>query len=207
MNRQLFSSIRPGRLCGWFLLALLVWSGQLLADSADQFIKGHSERVLAKVLSNKAALKANPARLYGIIRADVLPHLDFHSMSQSVLGKHWKTASRAEQSEFVNEFSQLLIRTYGTALLNYSGQAIDYKPAQLTNGGKYAIVRTKVPSSGGSPVSIDYRMRSQGSSWKVVDIKVGGVSLVSNYRTSFSSQASQMGVGGLVKKLKEKNAG
>jgi phospholipid transport system substrate-binding protein len=194
----------------WLLplvLLLASWSSLAAAVSADQFIKDHSEKVLARVLANKANLKANPSKLYGLIRSDVLPHMDFRAMSQSVLGKHWRSASKGEQSSFANEFSQLLVRTYGTALLNYSGQSIDYKPAQLSSGGKVAVVRTRVPNAGGSPVAIDYRLRNQGSSWKVVDLKVGGVSLVSNYRTSFSNEVGQIGVSGLIKKLKEKNAG
>jgi phospholipid transport system substrate-binding protein len=197
-------SLRLARLLT-LLLALVAGTAQA-GVSADEYVKTHSEKVLAKVLANKAALKANPDRLYSLIRTDVMPHLDFRSMSQSVLGKNWKKGSAAEQNAFVKEFSQLLVRTYGTALLNYSGQPIDYKPAQITDGGKYAVVRTKVPNSGGSAVAIDYRLRSGGGSWKVVDIKVGGVSLVSNYRTSFASQVSQVGVGGLVKQLQEKNA-
>jgi phospholipid transport system substrate-binding protein len=187
-------------------LFLALGSPDAAANSADEFIKQHSEAVLKKVLANKASLQGNPAKLYSIIQSDVLPHVDFQAMSQSVLGKHWNSASKTEQSSFINEFRQLLVRTYGTALLSYSGQAIDYKPAALSTDGKYATVQTKVPASGSSPVSIDYRLHSQGSSWKAVDIKVGGVSLVSNYRTNFSTQISQSGIAGLIKQLKEKNA-
>lgn len=189
------------------LIVLTLGSQQAMAASADDFIKQHSEGVLKKVLANKATLQADPAKLYNLIQSDVLPHVDFQAMSQSVLGKHWNSASAAERSAFVSEFRHLLVRTYGTALLSYSGQAIDYKPANMSTDGKYATVQTKVPASGGSPVAIDYRLHSQGSSWKVVDIKVGGVSLVSNYRTNFASQISQVGVSGLIKQLKEKNAG
>ena len=203
MNRQVF----PFKAANWLLplLLLLFWSGQTLANDPEQLVRQTSDNVLSKVLANKASLKASPGKLYGLIRSYILPHLDFYSMSQTVLGKHWSKASKGEQQAFVVEFRELLIRTYGTALLNYSGKEIQYSPAKVS--GKYAVVRTKVPSSGGSPVSIDYRLSQRGSGWKVIDIKVGGVSLVSNYRTSFSSKASQIGVGGLVKELKAKNAG
>ncbi len=190
----------------WLLalvLLLVGWSSQTLAGGADRFVKTHSERVLKKVLANKASLKANPSKLYGIIRSSVLPHVDFYSMSRSVLGKNWNKASKSDRNAFVREFRKLLVRTYGTALLSYSGQPIQYKPAKVS--GKYAVVRTRVPRSGGSAISVDYRLRGGGNSWKVVDIKVGGVSLVSNYRTSFSSKASRIGVSGLVKEMKAKN--
>ncbi|QFY89354.1 ABC transporter substrate-binding protein [Magnetovirga frankeli] len=185
------------------VLLLFGWSGQALAGGADSFVKNHAERVLNKVLANKASLKANPDKLYAIIRSSVLPHVDFYSMSRSVLGKYWNQASGSQRNAFVREFRQLLVRTYGTALLNYSGGQIDYKPAQVS--GKYAVVRTKVPRSGGAPVAVDYRLRGGGSSWKVVDIKVGGVSLVSNYRTSFGGRVGQIGVSGLIQEMKTKN--
>lgn len=189
------------------LILMALGSQQVMAASADAFIKQHAEAVLQKVLANKAALKANPAQLYSLIQSSVLPHVDFQAMSQSVLGKHWGSASAADRNAFVTEFRKLLVRTYGTALLSYSGQAIEYKPANMSTDGKYATVQTKVPASGGSPVAIDYRLHSQGGSWKVVDIKVGGVSLVSNYRTNFASQISQQGLPGLIQQLKQKNAG
>lgn len=192
---------------GWLLPILLLglWSSQASATNADEFVKQHAERVLAKVLANKAGLKANPDQLYSLIQSDVIPHLDFHSMSQTVLGKHWSSASQSDQQSFASEFRKLLVRTYGTALLNYSGQPIQYSPAK--ESGDYAVVQTKVPSSGGAPVAIDYRLNQRGGGWKVVDIKVGGVSLVSNYRTSFASKVSQIGIDGLIKELKAKNAG
>lgn len=198
LSREFFSLVA--------CLFLALGSQEVAANSADDFIKQHSEAVLKKVLANKASLQGNPTKLYSLIQSDILPHVDFQAMSQSVLGKHWNSASKTEQSAFINEFRQLLVRTYGTALLSYSGQAIDYKPAALSTDGKYATVQTKVPTSGSSPVAIDYRLHSQGSSWKAVDIKVGGVSLVSNYRTNFSGQISQIGISGLIKQLKEKNA-
>jgi phospholipid transport system substrate-binding protein len=186
------------------VLLLSLFATQAQAVAADQFVKTHAERVLARIMANQSSLKANPEKLYQLIRSDILPHIDFHSMSQSVLGKHWKSASATQRKAFIDAFSQLLIRTYGTALLNYSGQAIDYKPEQPSKDGKYAVVRTRVPNSGGSPVAIDYRLRSQGASWKVVDIKVGGVSLVSNYRTSFSAQVGKDGLDGLIQQLQKK---
>lgn len=188
------------------LIVLVSAQSQAIAVSPDSLIKEQSGKVLSKVLSNRAQLKANPAQLYNLIRADILPYIDFERMSRTILGKHWRSASKAEQAAFSREFSRLLIRTYGTALLAYSGQEIEYKPALMKNKGKVAIVRTKVPNGGGSPVDIDYRLFESNNSWKVVDIKIGKVSLVSNYRTNFSAQISRNGLPDLIRQLQEKNS-
>jgi len=189
------------------LILLIAGHSSAAAVSPDKFIKVHSDKVLTKVLSNKEKLKANPKLLYNLIRADILPYIDFVRMSRSILGKHWRKATKVEQKAFSKEFTELLIRTYGTALLGYSGQEIEYKPAQLKNKGKVAIVRTKVPNSGSAPVSIDYRLYDNKNSWKVVDIKIGSVSLVSNYRTNFAAHISRNGLGDLIRQLQEKNRG
>lgn len=200
----------PGSITKWiFSLLMVLASAQSLAVavSPDSLIREQSGKVLSKVLSNKARLKANPNQLYNLIRADILPHIDFERMSRTILGKHWRGASKSEQTAFSREFSRLLIRTYGTALLAYSGQEIEYKPAMMKNKGKVAIVRTKVPNGSGTPVDIDYRLYESNSSWKVVDIKIGKVSLVSNYRTNFSAQISRSGLADLIRQLREKNSG
>ncbi len=202
LQRQ--ASSRPLITLFW-VLSLALFSTQVLAG-ADEFVRRTSDRVLKKVLANKASLQANPGKLYQLIRSDIAPHLDFSAMSRSALGKHWNKASGGQKSAIRHEFQKLLIRTYGTALLKYNGQEIQYRPASQSGG--YSVVRTKVPSGSGSAVSIDYRLRGGGNSWKVVDIKVGGASLVSNYRTQFSRVASQPnGIDTLIKQLKTKNAG
>lgn len=176
------------------------------AISADQFVKEKSETVLAQVLANKAALKSDSKRLYSLIEKDVLPNFDFVRMSRSVLGKHWRSSSQSEQEAFVKEFSRLLIKTYGAALLSYSGQEIVYKPAVIKSKGKAASVQTKVPSSGAEPVDVGYLLINTGDAWKVIDLKIGGVSLIANYRTNFASEISKSSVASLIKQLQAKNA-
>lgn len=188
------------------LMIFFVCQNAQAAISADQFVKEKSDKVLAKVLANKDGLKSDKKRLYSLIEKDVLPNFDFVRMSRSVLGKHWRGSSKTEQKAFVKEFSRLLVKTYGTALLSYSGQEIVYKPAVIKNKGKTASVQTKVPSSGAEPVDVGYLLFSTGDSWKVIDIKIGGVSLVANYRTNFASEISKSSVASLIKQLQAKNA-
>jgi len=196
---------RLGKLAGLFFIFAL--SGQAFAGTApDQLVKQTADKVLEKVLANKEGMKADTSRLYNLVNSDVLPHFDFEMMSQRVLGKYWRSATPGEQGSFVKEFRQLLVRTYATALLNYSGQEIEYKPFRMTEGENTAVVKTAVRNSGGPAIPIDYRLYlTKDGQWKVFDLKIDGVSLISNYRTSFGGEVRQIGVGGLVKRLAQRN--
>lgn len=197
---------RFARMAG-LLLAFAISAPVNAGAAPDQLVKQTADGVLKKVLANKEGMKADTSKLYNLVNSDVLPHFDFEMMSQRVLGKYWREANPGEQAAFVKEFRQLLVRTYATALLNYSGQDIEYKPFRITDGSNTAVVRTAVQNSGGPAIPIDYRLYLNTSGeWKVFDLKIDGVSLISNYRTSFGGEVRQIGVGGLVKKLGQRNA-
>lgn len=206
MNPKQVSLIsRLGKLAGLILIFALS-SAASAGTAPDQLVKQTADKVLEKVLANKEGMKADTSRLYNLVNSDVLPHFDFEMMSQRVLGKYWRSATPGEQGSFVKEFRQLLVRTYATALLNYSGQEIEYKPFRMTEGENTAVVKTAVRNSGGPAIPIDYRLYlTKDGQWKVFDLKIDGVSLISNYRTSFGGEVRQIGVGGLVKRLAQRN--
>jgi phospholipid transport system substrate-binding protein len=145
--------------------------------------------------------------VYSLVEERVLPHFDFRKMSQWVLGKNWKQGSAQEQERFVSEFQKLLVRTYSTALMEYSGESVKYLNTQSDGEGKIAVVKTQVVKSGGPAIPIDYRLYTNGGDWKVFDVAVDGVSLVANYRTSFNEQIGTKGFGGLIDELAARNAG
>ena len=189
------------RLIGLLLIGLMVMvSTPTLAGAPDQLVKRTADKVLAKVMANKTELKSNSTRLYSLVNSYVLPHFDFVKMSKSVLGKHWRKATKSQQSAFVKGFRKMLVRTYAKALLEYSGQSIEYRPAVM-KGAKKAVVKTKVQGGGGPALPIDYLLHKGSGRWKVIDIKVNGISLLSNYRTSYGSQVRKVGVAGLIKKM------
>ncbi|HEB95597.1 MAG TPA: ABC transporter substrate-binding protein, partial [Sedimenticola thiotaurini] len=127
---------------------------------------------------------------------------DFERMSRLALGRHWRKASEQQRQAFVAAFRQLLVRTYATALLNYSDEQIVYKPLRQEPTGKEAVVNTLVSEPGGAPVPIDYRLHlGSDGHWRVYDVIVDGVSLVSNYRSSFGSEIRRRGMDGLIRKL------
>ncbi len=146
-------------------------------------------------------------QVYSLVEQKVLPHFDFRKMSQWVLGKNWRQGSPEEQERFVGEFQKLLVRTYSTALMEYSGETVTYLPTQADGDGKIAVVRTQVVRNGGPTIPIDYRLYPAGGDWKVFDVAVDGVSLVASYRTSFNEEIGARGFSGLVDELAARNAG
>src|SRR5207245_8427240 len=97
------------------------------------------------------------------------------------------------------EFKTLLVRTYSTALSNYRDQLIDYKPLRAKPEDVEVTVRSEVKQSGSSqPVAIDYEMEKTSNGWKVYDVKVGGVSLVTTYRDPFAREERDRGGDGMI---------
>ena len=136
----------------------------------------------------------------------IIPRFDFVSMSKWVLGKHWKQASEEQRSEFIIQFKELLVRTYARALLEYSGQEIKYFPVEQNPESNLAVVRTELTSKSSAQLPILYRMHQKNEEWKVVDVSVDGVSLVTTYRGSFATQIKKNGFDSLLNELSKKNA-
>lgn len=110
-----------------------------------------------------------------------------------------------KKTAFQAEFKTLLLRTYATALSKYKNQVIEYKPFRMEPGAESATVKTAIQQPGGDPISVDYTLGKKADDWKVYDIVIEGVSLVTNYRSQFAQEIRQNGLDSLTKKLAEKN--
>ena len=180
----------------------------VLAHPAEDLIDNITSDLISALKSPKA--KSDATFLRDTLNSDVLPHVDFTTMTKITLGvKHWKAASKEQRKELVKEFRELLLTTYMTALDQYSGQELTilpYSPGE--NDDKIALVKT-VFDDAGVKIPVDYKLRTtkaDRNTWKVYDIEVESVSLVKSYKAEFSSQIKQAGVEGLIGTLREKNA-
>ena len=207
------------------LLLLLFWPLMGLADgakvpmTAQQVVRQTAETVLAEVTERKADLEADPSLIYPLVQRTVVPHFDFTSMARSAMGRFWRKASSQQQRLVVAEFQELLVRTYATALLGYTGQKLEYPPMRAADGAKKVMVPTRVTASGGPPIPINYRLKlTREGHWMVYDVVIDGVSLVTNYRSSFArliqqgaarekdrSIRMQAGIDNLIQSLAAKN--
>jgi phospholipid transport system substrate-binding protein len=192
----------------WFLISMLfLTAGTVWADSgATAMVKRTSERMLSALESQRSTIDRNPGKIYGLVDQILVPHFDFEKITRAAVGKHWSKATPAQQRSLTSGFQQVLIRTYAKALLNYSGEEIRYLPEKPGRSASSVTVPTEVREPGSQPVPIDYRLYKKGGSWKVYDVIIDRVSLVSNYRSSFNSQIRQDGIDGLIRRLDEMNA-
>ena len=189
--------------CLFFILYFSV--GTAWSATPGEVVKETAEGVISHIESNRSLLETNPEKIYDMVNELVIPRFDFISMSKWVLGKHWKTASETQRSKFITQFKALLVRTYARALLEYSGQNIKYYPAEQNPQSNLAVVRTELTSSSSAQLPILYRMHQKNEEWKVVDVAVDGVSLVTTYRGSFATQIKKNGFDALLNELSKKN--
>ncbi len=188
------------------ILALVMSITVSAAEAPDLFVKKIADEVFEILKTDKDLKAGNKEKAYKITEEKILPYFDFDRISKLVLGKAWPAASKEEQEAFKKEFRLMIIKTYGSALLKFKDQTLNYKPTRFQPSDEEVLVRTEILQSGAPPLPIDYMLEKDGSSWKVFDIIIEGVSLVTNYRGQFGNEIKQNGIASLITKLAEKNA-
>jgi phospholipid transport system substrate-binding protein len=189
---------------GLWLATQVLLAGE--AASPEEMIKQTATQVLNKLQQDQATLKAHPGAIYDLVKSDILPHFDFERMSRWVLARYWRQATPQQRSQFEDQFRNLLVNTYGNTLLRYSGEKVSYRPTQLNPANMTALVRTTLLSGGsGQAIPVDYRLYDAHGAWKVYDLSIDGVSLVTNYRESFAEVLRQKGIDGLIQQLAKHN--
>lgn len=172
----------------------------------DALIKSVTNEVLEIVRKDKDIQSGNTKKAIELVEAKVLPHFNFTRMTQLALARDWRQANAAQQKVLTDEFRLLLVRTYSKALTEYKNQTIDFKPFAAKAGETDVRVRTEIKQSGaGKNIELDYFLEKSAGGWKVYDIEVGGISLVTNYRDSFAAEVRNNGIDGLIKSLQAKN--
>jgi len=171
----------------------------------DAMVKKITNEVIEIVKQDRDIQAGNQRKINELVDAKVLPHFDFRRMTALALGRNWPKANAEQQKVLTSEFRTLLVRTYSSALATYKNQVIEFKPLRAAAGDTDVMVKTQVRQSGTEPVSIDYAMEKTPAGWKVYDVVVGGVSLVTNYRETFNGEIRDGGIDGLVKSLASKN--
>ncbi len=188
-------------------LCLLSFSvASFAVEAPDELVKRTAEDVLTIVKADKDIQAGNQEKLFALAQEKILPNFSFDKVSRLVLGKNWTKATPDQKTGFQAEFKSLLIRTYATALSKYKNQSIEYAPLRMADGATTATVKTSIVQPGGQPIAVNYTLEKQSdASWKVYDIVIEGVSLVTNYRGQFAQEIRQNGLDSLIKKLADKN--
>jgi phospholipid transport system substrate-binding protein len=196
---------RRFQVLAWTLGALAIPAAGAQELTPDALVKAVTQEVIAVIKEDKAIQAGDRKKSIALVEEKVLPHFNFTRMTALAMGPNWRKATPEQQQALVSEFRTLLVRTYSTALTAYRNQVIDVKPLRAKPGDTDVLVRSEVRQSGTEPVTLDYSMEKTGNGWKVYDVTVGGVSLVTTYRESFAAEVRNAGVDGLIRSLVEKN--
>lgn len=174
-------------------------------QAPDELVKTVTNQVIEIIKNDKDIQAGNPRKAAALIQEKVLPHFNFARMTALAMGQNWRKATPEQQKTLVEEFKTLLVRTYSTALTSYRNQVFDYKPLRMQPTDTEVTVRTEVKQPGAEPIAIEYEMEKSDANWKVYDMSVAGVSLVTTYRETFNTEVRNKGVDGLIKTLQDKN--
>jgi phospholipid transport system substrate-binding protein len=187
---------------GLFLLSTPAFAQE---DTPDALIKKVTEDVLTIVRQDKDIQGGNTAKAIELVEAKVLPIFDFQHMTGLAMGRDWSKATPEQKKRLADEFKTLLVRTYSNALTSYKNQSVRYKPTKLQGADTDVLVRTEIVQPGSKPIQLDYSLEKGSDGWKVYDVVVAGVSLVTNYRDTFNQEVRANGIDGLVQMLVSKN--
>lgn len=177
----------------------------LAQEAPDVLVKRVTEEVLEIVRKDREIQDGSTQKAIDLVDQKVLPNFDFRHMTALAVGKDWKKASPGQQQQLTAEFKTLLVRTYSNALTSYKNQKIVYKPFRMNSDDSEVLVRTEVIQPGSKPVQIDYNLKKSDTSWKVYDVVVAGISLVTNYRDQFAQEVRSGGIDGLIAAIAAKN--
>lgn len=184
---------------------VLAGGAQAQEMAPDALVKSVTLEVVDIIQNDKDIQKGDRKKVIALIETKVLPHFNFQAMTASAVGRNWDKASADQKARLMDEFKTLLLRTYASALAAYGNQKFDFRPLRAKPTDTDVTVNVRIMQSGSQPVTIDYDMEKRPGGWKVWDVRVGGISLVANYRTQFDNLIREGGVEGLIKALYAKN--
>ncbi|HQR03729.1 MAG: ABC transporter substrate-binding protein [Proteobacteria bacterium] len=193
-----------------WLIALCAAVTFALPASADEIapdtlVKNVTNEVLDILRKDKDIQGGSTRKVQDLVETRILPNFDFQRMTALAVGRDWRQASPAQQQALIGEFRTLLVRTYANSLTAYKNQAIDFKPFRSAPGDTEATVRTEIRQPGTKPIGLSYVLEKGSGGWKVFDVVIADVSLVSSYRDQFRQEISAVGIDGLIRSLQAKN--
>ena len=175
-------------------------------ESPDTMIKRLSDEVMAAIKSDKAVQGGDINKIIALVDTKVMPSVNFEVATRSAVGPKWREATPEQRTKLQAEFKTLLIRVYAGALSQLKDQTVEVTKTLPVAGGSQVVVQTEVRGKG-EPIKLDYRLdkAADAPAWKIIDVNVGGLWLVQNYRSQFAQELTKGGVDGLIAALVERN--
>jgi phospholipid transport system substrate-binding protein len=190
--------------CASLFLAVVATTPAHAELSADALVRQISVDVIEAAKSDKAIQAGDLTRIVALVDTKVMPSVNFETATRSAVGPQWRTATPEQRAKLQTEFKLLLLRLYSGALSQVKDQTVEVTKTLPVQGSTQLVVQTEVRGKG-EPIKLDYRMDKAGDAWKIIDVNVGGIWLVQNYRSQFAGEISKGGIDGLIAALVERN--
>ncbi|GAB6050954.1 ABC transporter substrate-binding protein [Hydrogenophilus islandicus] len=194
------------------LLALpMVGWGMLQAAAGEPqdpvaLVQNLSDQVLSYLKSNPVTDERSREAFVAFVEKTVLPHFDMARMTSLAVGPAWRQATAEQRQRLTAEFQKLLLRTYSNAAREYRDERLEFLPERRGANDPYVRVAARIVRSGAEPIDVQYVLENRDGAWKIFDVVIAGVSLVTNYRGSFTAEINRSGIDGLIRLLADKNA-
>lgn len=190
-------------LCSFMMLAPNI----ARAENPSTMLNSVADRMIAQLKSHKTNLKSNPSLVYSLAYKIIVPHADLNAMSMRVLPPQtWSAASPGQREEFKKEFTTVLVRTYASALADYTDETVNFHPIRGGYEGKSTVtVDSEIVRSDGPSISVNYRLLRSGANWRLYDMTVEGISMLESFRSQFGDELAQGNMTSLIKALKRHN--
>jgi phospholipid transport system substrate-binding protein len=172
------------------------------AGSPRDVVRAMSDAVIAVLQQKNLSPDAKREKIRGIVQG----YVDFPTMSRLVLARNWASLDDSQRSQFVEEFKQHLSVTYGKNVESYNNEKVDIIGDRDEGRGDWTVQTKILRTGGGSDIQVDYRLRQINGDWKVIDLTIERISLVSSFRSQFQEVMANGGIDHLLKVLREKNA-
>ena len=186
------------------LVLLLSIAAASAQTAPDAFVRQISTDVINAAKTDKSVQAGDTSRIVGLVDTKVMPNVDFETVTRSAVGPKWREATPEQRQKLQDEFKKLLVRVYAGALTQVGDQTVEITKTQPVAGSTQVVVQSEVRGKG-EPIKLDYRLDKVGDGWKIIDVNVGGIWLVTSYRSQFAQEINAGGIDGLIAKLSERN--
>ena len=192
------------------LVALVLSAAQTVAAMTppEQVVKNTVDAIVTNIQANRDLYKSNNGALYEMVEETLVPAIHVPRMSRLILGSYSKQASPEQIEAFSKEFQTFLMRSYATALLEYTGnEEVIYLPVERAAGDDKVVVKAELVSASGQSYAINlYMSNRRDTQWRAYNMEVAGINFIGTYRATFKNTLDTKGVQGLIDDLKVKNA-
>lgn len=190
------------------LFGLLMCSLAWAVSSPLDLLQNTSNQLISALQRNQATLKTKPQIVYAIVNQILLPHVDVMSMSSRALGRDaWLKTMPRQRKAFAQQFVTLLIRTYSSALAQYTNEKVNFLPMREDYYKQSRVqVNSVIIRESGPSINLSYRLMRENGQWMLYDFSVDGVSIIESFRSQFAGELQQSGIEGLISKLAQHNS-